>query len=109
MEHAAQKYAYATEKPKLIHVCGSFNDGSVDPCASIQKVIAQFNSGRSDGFQSYYAPIGTTTWNSVCNNKHFQGCDGHYNQGGHQLVKDDLLPRIRQALGWSDAEFDIVV
>jgi len=101
MEHAAAKYAYAVVKPKLIHVCGSAQDGSVDPCTRIQAAIDDFNKGRSDGFESFYAPIDVETWNSVCHNTSLQGCDGHYNPAGHELVKSSLLLKTQEVLGWS--------
>lgn len=109
MEHAAEKYTYATPKPKLIHVCGSSDDGSIDACSSIQQAIEQFNTGRSDGFESYYTPISSETWKSVCNDKLLHGCDAHYNRAGHKLVKTDLLSQFRQVLGWSETQMQVIV
>lgn len=108
MEHAAEKYAYATEKPKLIHVCGSLGDGSVDGCSDIQDAISNFNSGRKDGFESFYAPISPSVWKSVSSDKSLQGCDEHYNAKGHELVKSDLLSKMQDILGWGSTQ-DLVV
>lgn len=104
MEHAAAKYAYAVDKPKLIHVCGSLGDGSVDGCADIQDAIRGFNTGREDGFESFYAPISPTVWSAVCSDESLQGCDGHYNPSGHELVKSDLVSKVQSILAWSSVQ-----
>jgi len=107
MEHAAAKYAYAAEKPKLIHVCASL-DGSGNGCSDIQTVIGNFNSGRQDGFESFYAPISPSVWSAVRNNRSLHGCDRHPNPKGYELVKSDLVAQVRSILGWSSSS-DVVV
>jgi len=100
MEVVASQYGKAKVPPKIIHVCGGSMNG-FDPCDSIQSVSDEFNSGRSDGFRSYYTSMTKQQWKLINNHKQYQGCDSHYNDAGHQIVADEIAPQIGQIMGWS--------
>jgi len=107
MDDVVSMYKHASSPPKIIHVCGGSING-FDPCDSIQEVNTEFNKGRSDGFQSFYTSITKATWKTINNNKKYQGCDSHYGPKGHETLKNEILPQVRNIMGWSEVS-DVLV
>jgi len=99
MDAHVSHYGGAKNKPKIIHVCAGSMNG-FDPCESIQAVSGEFNSDHSDGWESHYTSITQAHWKEINNHNAYKGCDDHYSSKGHQVVADDIVPQIRQIMGW---------
>lgn len=104
MEVVADIYKAASTPPKIIHVCGGSING-LDPCPAIQIASAQFNKGRTDGFQGYCTSITAESWRKINNNTRYHGCASHYNKEGHKILAGEILPQIQHILGWSETTF----
>jgi len=102
LSNMATKYSYATVKPKLINVCGGSGNG-LDPCNEIQNVLATFNAGRSDGFEAFFTRLTNQRWQKINDNgKKYTGADGHYTRYGAAILVGDILPDIKNFMGWTE-------
>lgn len=101
LNNMAEKYSYATVKPKLINVCGGSGNG-LDPCDEIQSVIATFNADRSDGFKAFFTRLTQKRWNKINDNgKKHTGADDHYTRHGVAVLIKDILPDVKKFMGWT--------
>jgi hypothetical protein len=78
----------------LPFLLGSMN--GLDVCPDTQKALHIFNSrlNANSKLKGYYASISLDHWMLINKNDTYKGCSGHYNDLGHQILADDIIPQI---------------
>jgi len=105
LEYAESRFGIASSRagapaPIMIHVCGGSGNG-LDPCRNIQRASVKWNTNTSRAVTSRYVSVSRKTWNLINqNSKKYNGCDSHYSPEGHKMLATEILPRVREALGW---------
>lgn len=93
---AARYKGYGT--PRFIHVCGEEQDSHM--CEAIEAVSSEFSlSFKEHGIYSNCTSI-QPVWEQLINNESLHGCDGHWNQKGHALMVQEIVPQIQDITGW---------
>jgi len=96
MNQIIENYANAAKRPKLIHVIGGSGNGFAP--------ISRIKAVHDDVADSYFVPMGKAKWkmmNRGRNQRQYQGCDdSHYNEKGHAVVVSEVMPKIRDIMGW---------
>jgi hypothetical protein len=66
----------------------------------LQTAQATFNKAGS-GFKAGFVTITKAHWKEINTKKNgYNGCDGHYNPKGHNVLMQDILPGVKKILGW---------
>ena len=70
----------------------------------MQTAQVEFNK-KGHGFNAGYVTITKQHWKEINgpNGKgtsDYNGCDGHYNKKGHNVLMQDILPGVKKILGW---------
>eukprot|EP00929_Paragymnodinium_shiwhaense_P104594 TRINITY_DN69167_c0_g1_i1.p1 TRINITY_DN69167_c0_g1~~TRINITY_DN69167_c0_g1_i1.p1 ORF type:complete len:402 (-),score=26.71 TRINITY_DN69167_c0_g1_i1:243-1448(-) len=106
MESIATLYKSASEKPKIVNVCGGSING-LDPCQKISKAVLSFNANRTDGFDAHYVTIARSHWymiNMFFGHSPFNGCQMHYSHRGHAVLLQDILAGVKEILAWQTVD-----
>ena len=103
LEYANRTYGAAAAPPRVIHVCGGSGNG-FDPCEAIKKASEEWNKKPSHSVESFYVSISLDTWNRInAGTDAYNGCDGHYNEHGHRVLMNAILPDVRRILKWGES------
>eukprot|EP00927_Polykrikos_kofoidii_P050333 TRINITY_DN44245_c0_g1_i1.p1 TRINITY_DN44245_c0_g1~~TRINITY_DN44245_c0_g1_i1.p1 ORF type:complete len:483 (-),score=68.27 TRINITY_DN44245_c0_g1_i1:30-1421(-) len=106
MEDVVSLYKGAVTPPKIIHVCGGSMNG-FDPCKTIKAANSRFNVNRSDAFKGYYTSMSKDSWDTINSDSKYQGCGSHYNEKGHEVLKNEIIDQVRNIVGWNDTSYVI--
>merc|ERR1712217_766607 len=84
-----------------IHVCGGSGNG-LDPCKDIETANDQFNA-EGKAIKGHFTRITKEHWkmiNKGDGTSAYNGCDSHYNEKGHKVLADDIIPQVEEIMGW---------
>ncbi len=94
---------YKGKHVTIISVCGGSING-LQECPDIVVANKQFNAqSEHPTIQGYYVSIKLVDWQKINNpawDTKYKGCSSHYNELGHAILANDILPQIKPILGW---------